>query len=233
MTVGPAGGTVSGGGMVIDIPAGALTKDEIIVIKTVADNTITPPQGSALLGSVYALEPENVTFAAPVTVSAQIDVAKRPLVGSIVLMRSPKAANQWQALGAVPAYEWRVQASTTHFSDWALMSSSEVIDAGPCTVKGMCGFMSGGSTTDDSSFTSSTFCNTSNTTNDLRCEAPSGSDNWTCACTGTAPFVHVQSGLLTSDQLADLWSTKCTGTCIPPKPPPPWFDAGQADAASD
>lgn len=135
-SVGPQGGTVSGGGATIDIPAGALPSDTTIVIKTVDPASVTLPKTSSLAGSVYAFEPDDVQFLKPVSITVDVDPAKHSPngTGALVLLRSPTGANQWTVRGATNATAPSIVATTTHFSNWVASSVGEA----SCFFKNAC-----------------------------------------------------------------------------------------------
>ena len=64
-TVGASGGTVSAAGVVLTIPAGAVSSDTMITITT---GTVAVPTGYVAVSPVYSFEPAGTTFAVPVTV---------------------------------------------------------------------------------------------------------------------------------------------------------------------
>ncbi|MFT3663969.1 hypothetical protein [Piscinibacter sp.] len=120
-TIGPAGGTVvsADGAASIVIPAGALAGDTPIAIQRITDNA----PGSL---RTYAMRPEGQTFAVPVTVQFSYD--ENELMGT-----APEAfdigyqdANRyWRALpvATLDTTARTVSVSTTHFTDWALLST--------------------------------------------------------------------------------------------------------------
>jgi hypothetical protein len=144
-TVGPAGGTVSGGGATIDIPAGALPADTTITITSRAPSSVTLPTWTPtqVMGGTFAFGPDNIVFAKPVTITVGLAV-NRPSHDPnalVVLMRSPTSANQWEPRGAGPASEDTVTAVTDHFSDWAptLAPSSSCFAPAACAADAAAG----------------------------------------------------------------------------------------------
>lgn len=116
-TIGPAGGTVEGAGASITVPEGALSSDVTIILKEIDPLDVLLPFRGALAGKVYAFEPDDVTFAKPVTIAISINPAL-PKEGAVVLMRSPKAANVWETRGGGSPTSATIVAETDHFSDW-------------------------------------------------------------------------------------------------------------------
>jgi hypothetical protein len=117
--IGAAGGSVSGAGATIDIPPGALAANTTIVIKTLTPTSVMLPTSSAIAGTAYTFEPDDVQFGKPVTVTVAVDASKVGAVtGAIVLLRAVAASNHWEPRGAAEIGDTKVQAATDHFSDW-------------------------------------------------------------------------------------------------------------------
>ncbi|MGC4028502.1 MAG: hypothetical protein QM696_06500 [Steroidobacteraceae bacterium] len=120
-TIGLAGGSVvsADGGASVIIPAGALAIDTPISIQRITDNA---PGGLR----TYAMRPDGQTFAVPVTVQFTYD--EHDLLGAV-----PEAfdigyqdANRyWRALpvAQLDTTARTVSVATTHFTDWALLST--------------------------------------------------------------------------------------------------------------
>ena len=69
-TVGPAGGQVEVGGIVLDIPAGALSDSVVITIAATGATTVVEDEtGLDFVTPVYTLGPEGTTFAEPITIT--------------------------------------------------------------------------------------------------------------------------------------------------------------------
>lgn len=75
--VGPAGGVVSGDGILLRIPAGALTAEVEITIDSLPRPTY---EGIGAVGPEYELGPAGLDFAVPVTVAMQPDTAAEEIV---------------------------------------------------------------------------------------------------------------------------------------------------------
>ncbi|MBX3208651.1 MAG: hypothetical protein KF764_26695 [Labilithrix sp.] len=125
--IGPAGGTVRGGAVTIDIPEGALAETRAIVINRLNPEAGNLPQATTLAGELYALQPDDVEFAKPVTVTVDIDPSRKRSdgLGAIVLFRSASGANQWTPRGANDTSATALVGKTTHFSWWAPTTAAE------------------------------------------------------------------------------------------------------------
>jgi hypothetical protein len=82
-SVGASGGTVSGGGVTLAIPPGALASDQKIRI-TRTDDTV--PGGIVALGAIYRFEPDGLTFTAPVRATFTLST---PTPNAVVFWSSP------------------------------------------------------------------------------------------------------------------------------------------------
>ena len=136
-SIGAEGGSISGGGATIDIPAGALPSNTTIVIKTVDASSVTLPKSSPLAGTVYAFEPDDIEFLKPITISVAVDATKVPAsgTGALVLLRSATGQNTWAVRGSALVSASTVTATTTHFSNWAAGAAA----ASECYKQSACG----------------------------------------------------------------------------------------------
>ncbi|WP_423737301.1 hypothetical protein [Chitinophaga caseinilytica] len=123
-TIGPNGGSITSGdrSVVIDIPAGALSKDEQVSIQRITNNC------PGHIGHAYRLKPEGVTFAKPVTVKMWHPETNGHFDSVFYHYQYIRAAYQdkngmWTALTkASTGNDWNaVYFETTHFSDWSLI----------------------------------------------------------------------------------------------------------------
>jgi hypothetical protein len=124
--VGPAGGTLTGGAVTIEIPEGALTATKTIVINEADPNARKLPADTQIAGGLYVLQPDDVTFLKPVTVTVQIDESKKRAdgKGALMLFRGT-GANAWTPYGADETTAKVVVGKTTHFSLWAPTAAAE------------------------------------------------------------------------------------------------------------
>ena len=125
--IGPAGGTLTGGAVTIEIPAGALSETRSVVISRLNPEAGNLPQATALAADLYALQPDDVEFAKPVTVSVAIDPSKKrgDGLGAVVLFRSTAGTNRWAPYGANDTSATTLVGTTTHFSWWAPTTAAE------------------------------------------------------------------------------------------------------------
>jgi hypothetical protein len=124
-TVGPAGGTViDPDGTIINIPAGALSTDTDIMIKTYENGLSFPPSLGFIPFPLGAeLGPDGTTFAVPVTVSMAAAVG--------IEEGAPYSVFYWDPAAGANAGAWvehpepgiagagGLTFSTSHFSTWA------------------------------------------------------------------------------------------------------------------
>lgn len=123
--IGAAGGTLASddGNFSIDIPAGALTQDETIIIQPI---TNTAWGG---VGNGYRLEPDGLTFAIPVELA--FDVAPETLEGShpdFLDIAVQDDEGFWHVINE-RAYDegaGTITASTTHFSDYSNLEGLQI-----------------------------------------------------------------------------------------------------------
>ncbi len=125
--VGPAGGTVTGGAVTIEIPAGALTTTRSIVIGEVISGGAALPSATQLAGSLYAFSPDDVDFKVPVTVTVKLDESKKRAdgKGAVVLFRAASNTVEWRPYGADETSSTTLVGKTTHFSQWAPTAAAE------------------------------------------------------------------------------------------------------------
>jgi hypothetical protein len=118
MLVPAAGGTVTSvdGKLKIDVPAGALAADQMLMIQPI---TSKAPGG---VGPAYRLQPDGQTFAVPVTLTFTYDAAD--LAGSVALawrIAYQDAMGRWNSVTNVVRDDaaMTVSVQTSHFSDWS------------------------------------------------------------------------------------------------------------------
>jgi hypothetical protein len=126
--IGPSGGTVTAGAVTIDVPAGALTTTRTFIISEVTSGDSDGPASTQLIGSGYALQPDDIDFAQPVTVTVALDTTQvdQNLTGAVVLFRAPGTTAQWSPYGADQNDATKLVAQTTHFSRWRPSSAPPV-----------------------------------------------------------------------------------------------------------
>jgi hypothetical protein len=125
--VGPAGGTVTGGAVTIEIPEGALTTTKTIVINEAVNPSARKlPADTQIAGGLYVLQPDDVTFLKPVTVTVKIDESKKRAdgKGAVMLFRGT-GGNAWTPYAADETKATVVVGKTTHFSLWAPTAAAE------------------------------------------------------------------------------------------------------------
>lgn len=120
--IGPEGGSLTGEAVTIDVPPGAVTERRVFSINGIAEARIgLPRKVKASRPGAYALGPDDVEFAKPVTVRIKVE---RSLVdelgpGAFVVFRSEPVTNFWQKKDAEVASETgEIVVTTTHFSWW-------------------------------------------------------------------------------------------------------------------
>lgn len=125
--VGPGGGTVTAGPVTIQVPAGALTESKTIIVSKIDPANAKLPTGTALANDLYLLEPDDVTFAQPVTVTITLDPSKKRAdgKGAVVLFRAAAGTTSWAPQGANDPTATTLVGTTTHFSNWAPTTAQE------------------------------------------------------------------------------------------------------------
>lgn len=110
----------------IKIPQGALSKKDTITIQPISNYT---PGG---IGSAYRITPHGVNFAKPVTITFNYgnghdDLSKTLPVA--LAIASQDANGIWQASGESnnDTTAKKISINTTHFSDWSLFRSYEIV----------------------------------------------------------------------------------------------------------
>ena len=124
--VGPAGGTVTGGAVTIEIPEGALTETKTIVIGETDPRASALPAETQIAGGLYVLGPDDVTFLKEVTVTVHVDESKKrdDGKGALVLFRGA-GKGAWTPYGADETTAKVVVGKTTHFSRWVPTAAAE------------------------------------------------------------------------------------------------------------
>jgi hypothetical protein len=123
--IGPAGGTVAGGAVTIEIPPGALTETKPIVISEIVSGGGALPDETQATGARYAFSPDDVEFLKPVTVKVAVDASKSDGTGAVVLFRAASGTNDWTPLGADESSASTLVGKTTHFSYWVPTKAAE------------------------------------------------------------------------------------------------------------
>jgi hypothetical protein len=111
--VGPAGGTVSIGGVTFSVPPGALASSIVLTADAVAPSK-TPPTDATPLSSQYELGPSGTTFASPVTIAVPFDPAQMQAGEEPVLQKWVNGG--WVDLPSQLVSGDTVSATTTSFS---------------------------------------------------------------------------------------------------------------------
>lgn len=115
--IGAAGGTFSSAGVVVEVPPGAVAAMTTFEIRRVSG--VTGPDDTSVVGDVYRLTPEDVTFATPVKVS--LPVAGAASTDDLVLVRRGTEDADWMPIGGGAAGVTSVSGATSHFSWMALV----------------------------------------------------------------------------------------------------------------
>ncbi|MBX3191823.1 MAG: hypothetical protein KF819_32835 [Labilithrix sp.] len=126
--MGPEGGTLTGEAVTIVVPPGALTQRKVVAILAVDPRKIgLPLTVKSPTGGAYALLPDDVEFAKPVTVRVALDKVIRDEAGrgGLALFRSETLANDWKALTKQLSSNNELVAETTHFSWWAGVATAD------------------------------------------------------------------------------------------------------------
>jgi len=119
-TVGAAGGRVSGpDGVVVELPAGALTADTTVRIARDSSGAPALPDGITALGPVYAITPHIPFLGVPATVSLPLDASRLDAAGPAPEVLVAQPGGQWESLGTASVAAGRITAATLHFS-WVL-----------------------------------------------------------------------------------------------------------------
>lgn len=111
------GGTVTAAGLKVTIPAGALAADTAITV-TVSDKA-TAPDAANVVSSVFTLGPDGTQFSTPVSLVMDFDGAAAPSGKKLVIAVLQGGA--WQALADSAVSGTQVTATTTHFSQFAIV----------------------------------------------------------------------------------------------------------------
>lgn len=220
--VGPAGGTVTGGAVTIEIPEGALTETRTIVINEAVDpDARRLPADTQIAGGLYLLQPDDVTFAKPVTVTVRIDESKKRAdgKGALMLFRGTRSS-AWTPYGADETNASVVVGKTTHFSLWAPTAAAETY----CYLHQCSSFALAGPTQDGNT-------DYLNVLPGLDCRVPKGGDQGV-VCAGLAPDkgAPYQCHCAGSDVVLGTWerlppdtaisamAQQCGAPACPPKP---------------
>jgi hypothetical protein len=129
-SIGAAGGSLSGGGVMIDVPAGAVSSDTTFRISRASTSAL--PSGDAR-SEVFRLEPEGVEFSVPVRVSVALSATSDP----VVLLRKGNSDPDWVAIGGAAEGATSVVGATSHFS-LILALAQPVFAANGCVVPTAC-----------------------------------------------------------------------------------------------
>ncbi|MDJ1482833.1 hypothetical protein QNI16_20195 [Cytophagaceae bacterium YF14B1] len=127
VSIGTQGGTITSGDgrLQVVIPAGALSKNESISVQPVSNEC---PAGTGL---AYRLLPHGLTFAQPATIT--FHYTEENLSGTTPELLKVAYQTNTQSWNAIENHNWSgptktVSVQTTHFSDWALFESMQLIE---------------------------------------------------------------------------------------------------------
>ncbi|MEP7300675.1 MAG: hypothetical protein ABI699_04040 [Caldimonas sp.] len=121
-TIGVAGGTVSGGGASVTVPAGALAAATPIAIEASSVGAPALPAGVTVAGSMFAFTPHGTSFLLPVTVSIPADPARVP-AGQTGSLYKTDAAGAWQTVAAASFSGGLATAQVASFS-WFVFAAA-------------------------------------------------------------------------------------------------------------
>ena len=141
MVIGVAGGTVSGAGAEVVVPAGALAQDQTVSIQMATTGYPSLPAGAVLLSSVLAIEPHGQAFSKPVTVS--VGFTARPETTPELITAAP--GGSWASVAGATVTGASMQAMVAHFSFFAVIGLS--LDGGAGGTTGTGGAAAGSSGT--------------------------------------------------------------------------------------
>jgi hypothetical protein len=119
-TIGAAGGTVSHGGVTLDVPPGAVTEPTVFRIQPTSRAPRVSP-GISAVSQVIRLEPAR-TFAKPIRVTLAVDASRVPS-GSrgpndgLLLMKAPTGTDDFVPVGAADPGATTLTASVESFSE--------------------------------------------------------------------------------------------------------------------
>ncbi len=134
-TIGAGGGvlTSTDGRLSIQIPAGAFTEDQEVKIQAITDEN---PLGKE---KAYRLEPHDVEFQQPVTISfyyeSEDHAQSMPEALAVAYQDEDRI---WQAVGGavLNKAEQSVSITTTHFSDWSFFESFKLVPSATTVAVG-------------------------------------------------------------------------------------------------
>jgi hypothetical protein len=115
--VGRAGGTVSGPGGEVVVPAGALAQDQTLSIHVATSGVPALPAGAVLLSGVLAFEPHGQSFAVPVTMTVAFD----PRPGTTPQLITASPGGSWGAVAGAMSDGASMRAMVAHFSFFAVI----------------------------------------------------------------------------------------------------------------
>lgn len=124
---GQSGGVSMPNGAMIQVPPGAVPPKPDgspgsleFAIRPAVEQPVNLPEGLALSGPLYQLEPDGITFAAPVKITLPIPADTDPALVMGLVTRDP-ATSEWTAVrGVVDAEARTISAEVTHFSPYGI-----------------------------------------------------------------------------------------------------------------
>ena len=125
------GGTVSGPGVSLAIPPGALAADTTITI-TITAASGAPGAASIAAASVFDFGPDGTTFTTGVPLTLDFDAASAPSGATPAIAFLKNGA--WQKLDAGTVAGGKITASTTHFTPFTVVWSGGQQQAGGCSA---------------------------------------------------------------------------------------------------
>jgi hypothetical protein len=125
-TIGPAGGTIESADkrIKVDIPAGALSAQQVITVQPLSKNHC--PLGT---GTAFRLAPHGIEFAKPARITFQY--TQQDVTGSapeLLRIAYQTGKGHWQSprTKSIDTTAHTVSVQTTHFSDWGMFQTMHI-----------------------------------------------------------------------------------------------------------
>lgn len=208
--IGPGGGTLSGGALTIEVPPGAVATPKAFVIQEIVSGGGALPSATKLAGKLYALEPDDIDFAVPVTVTVNLDGVEKTSAAARVLFRAAANTAQWTPYGADQADATRLVGKTTHFSQWAPTSAAET----RC-FRGLCGPIMPPGPPDPNKLPGLN-CTVPAQGPGVHCEGKGGDpgERYVCSCVGSTTILGSYTRL-PPDTFITAMAVQCGASCAP------------------
>src|SRR5690606_34128884 len=112
--IGPAGGTVTGSGARVVVPAGALLASTAVAVEQSSQGAPPLPAELTGIGPMFAFTPHGTQFAAPVTVT--VPYTESAAAGATPVLYKTNAQNEWEAVSGATFAAGEATASVSSFS---------------------------------------------------------------------------------------------------------------------